>query len=672
MGKKRSSSTSSNSQSQLDPWQAEQWRNLYGQAQEVAANPYQAYAGPTLAGTNADQTGAYDMVRTGVDKNIGADTLQQAKQGMVDAMNYEPQQISGQTYTASQFNGADAGPATMSTAADAGPASLAAAASAGRAASAASRGYAAERMQEASAGPASDAMSRGYDGALADAANINRAGVRDVSGGSVLQQDIGAYMNPYLQNVASNAINDLNRARQIQMTQGANAAQAARAFGGSRHGVADAETNRNFFDILGRTTSDLYSRGFDSALGMAGADLGRGLQANLANQNVDASVANQNAGFMQQANLANQASRNAANQFTSGASNNAALANAAARNNMAQYNAGLSQQARLSNQSAGNAASQFGAAASNQAALANAAAQNNMSQFNAGLNQQANLANASAQNNMSQFNAGLDQQTALANQAAGNNMSQFNAGLDQQAGLANQAATNAANRFGAESQFDANAANQQIGLYGTGLNLNASNQLANLSDQERQQYIQNAALLEQIGNTQQSQQQRVYDDALARYQDQQAEPYRDLQLQASILGGMPTLGQSSSGSSTTTQKGSMLDSIGSALGVAGSLARFVPSDKDIKRNIRPVSEDRILEGVKRTPISAWQYDATKGGPADDRQHIGPMAQSVKKNLGLGDGRTIPIVDAIGTQFAATKALANKVERLEKRSKGKKK
>jgi hypothetical protein len=574
MSKKRSSTTVSNSSSAIDPWQRQQWEGLYGQARELAAKPYQAYSGPTVAGFNNDQTNAFDTARDLATSNVGGAALDQAVAGTQRAMNYMPQTISATSYSPATFSGASAGPAALS----------------------ASRGYDAATFGGASAGPA----------ATAEAAAINRGNIRDVEAGSLLDQDVGAYMNPYLQNVAANAMGDLERSRLIQMVQGGNAARAAGAFGGSRHGVADAETNRNFFDVAGKTLTNLYATGYDNALGLAGQDLTRRMQAQTSNQNVDMNVANTNAGFTQQANLSNRDSVNS----------------------MAQFNAGLAQQTGLQNQDAVNAASRFGAESANA--------------------------------------------TSVANQNALNNMAQFDAGLAQQAGLQNQDAVNTAARYAADSSMTAQRDNVSNAYNAANLGLTASGRMADLSGQQRQNAYGDAAMLEQIGNTQQAQTQREYDDALARFRDQQAEPYRDLGLQASVLSGMPILGSTSTGTSTGTQKPSTADQFGQAVGTIGSLVSMF-SDKNMKSGVKPVSEDKILRGIEKTPVKSWRYDPAKGGPNDGgARHTGPMAQDVAKNLGLGDGRTIPVVDAIGTQFAATKALAKKVKKLEaKTKKGKK-
>jgi hypothetical protein len=139
------------------------------------------------------------------------------------------------------------------------------------------------------------------------AAMMNRGDVRDVNGGSFLNMNVGDYMNPYLQQVAGNVTNDMNRARQMQMNQLGDQAMASKAFGGSRHGVAEAETNRGFFDRLGSTLDNIYAGGFNAATGLAGQDLTRGLQAGMSNQQMDFGTGQLNTQNRQQANVQNAA-----------------------------------------------------------------------------------------------------------------------------------------------------------------------------------------------------------------------------------------------------------------------------------------------------------------------------------------------------------------------------
>jgi len=82
---------------------------------------------------------------------------------------------------------------------------------------------------------------------------------------------ISRYMNPYEDGVVQNAIGDMSRQHQQIQNQGAAAATGAGAFGGSRHGLLEAENNRNFMDRVGSVSGQLRQAGFTNA-----AQLGQG------------------------------------------------------------------------------------------------------------------------------------------------------------------------------------------------------------------------------------------------------------------------------------------------------------------------------------------------------------------------------------------------------------
>lgn len=86
--------------------------------------------------------------------------------------------------------------------------------------------------------------------------------------------NIGQFMNPYTSMVTGQALGDLERQRQMAVnTTGAQATQAG-AFGGSRHGVAEALTNEGFARQGAQTFGNLQQQGFNTALGAAQAQQG--------------------------------------------------------------------------------------------------------------------------------------------------------------------------------------------------------------------------------------------------------------------------------------------------------------------------------------------------------------------------------------------------------------
>jgi len=322
--------------------------------------------------------------------------------------------------------------------------------SGGPASLASTTGYQAANFGGASAGPAAYARAQGYG-----ATDVNAAQANLGMGGA---GSIGSYMNPYSQQVSQNALADLETSRQNAIRQTAQQAGAARAFGGSRQGVAEAQTNLGYGTQAGKLSTQLNENAFNQAMAAQQQDLAR----------------------QQQASMQNAAQRSAASQFGAGAMNQAELANAMQRNQMAQFNAGNLQQAGLSNMAAQNAASQFGAGALNQASLSNAASRNQMAQFNANLGQNAALANQSAGLSGAQLRLGAANQLgSLGGQQQGLRMSGANAAM--QAGAARQQLL--------QQQMDAQ---RNIGLQKLGVSQSALGQgLPNLGQTTTTPYSRN-------------------------------------------------------------------------------------------------------------------------------------------------------------------------------------
>ncbi len=95
---------------------------------------------------------------------------------------------------------------------------------------------------------------------------------------------IGSYMNPYTSQVRANALADLESSRQMAIQQTGERATQARAFGGSRQGVAEALTNQGFAKQAANLGTTLNEQAFNQAVQMQSADLARQQQAQAANQ----------------------------------------------------------------------------------------------------------------------------------------------------------------------------------------------------------------------------------------------------------------------------------------------------------------------------------------------------------------------------------------------------
>ncbi|WP_422932567.1 tail fiber domain-containing protein [Sphingobium cupriresistens] len=93
-------------------------------------------------------------------------------------------------------------------------------------------------------------------------------------------------------------------------------------------------------------------------------------------------------------------------------------------------------------------------------------------------------------------------------------------------------------------------------------------------------------------------------------------------------------------------------------GVAG--AAIMASSKTYKTDKAPAKG--VLDAVRQIPVETWRY---KPGIADGGEHIGPYAEDFKAATGRGDGKSIPVVDAIGVTLGAVRELDEKVSKLEK-------
>ena len=83
--------------------------------------------------------------------------------------------------------------------------------------------------------------------------------------GQLFGQNIGSFMNPYLDQVVGQNTQDLNRAREMANLDARSLATRQGAFGGDRAALLEAENSRNFLDSVARSSGQLRSAGFDMA-----------------------------------------------------------------------------------------------------------------------------------------------------------------------------------------------------------------------------------------------------------------------------------------------------------------------------------------------------------------------------------------------------------------------
>jgi hypothetical protein len=334
---------SSSSQQQLDP----ALRDLFLQNYQGAQGTASGLQARQFAGFTPDQEQAFALNRL-YGSQLSAPTLfaTDAANILKQSAQYQPQNVQYQNAIAQGYTPAQAQAAQLN------------------------RG---SIQNVNAAGVTGSQVAREAFGSLAPSASAN---IRDVTPASFLNQNIQAYMNPYTKAVTEQSLQDLERSRQLEQVKTSAQATAAKAFGGSRQGVAEAETNRAYGENAARLLAQQNAAAYQNAQQISEADLGRMMQAQQLNQAKDLATTQQALALSGQFGLANQ-----------DAALRASLANQGVDVSTGQLNTQNLQQIALANQAAANQAGQFGASAQNAAALANA--QNQLQTYLA--NQQAGL-----------------------------------------------------------------------------------------------------------------------------------------------------------------------------------------------------------------------------------------------------------------------------------------
>ena len=186
---------------------------------------------------------------------------------------------------------------------------------------------------------------------------VSPISAQDVQAGQLAQTGLSPYMNPYTEEVIRANEADILRGAQMGLNTLGAQAQAARAYGGSRQGVAEAELGRNVLQQLAQSSAGLRQAGFTQAQQAAQQDIAGAMQAALANQAAGLQAQTTTGQQALQSQLANQAALQQAGQFGASQAQSAAMANQQA-----------ALQAALANQQAGLAGSQQRLAAGTQLA----------------------------------------------------------------------------------------------------------------------------------------------------------------------------------------------------------------------------------------------------------------------------------------------------------------
>ena len=99
-----------------------------------------------------------------------------------------------------------------------------------------------------------------------------------VGAGTIGGTDLSTYQNPYTQQVIEANTADILRGAQMGMNTLGAQATAANAFGGSRHGIAEAELGRGVAEQIGQQSALLRQQGFTTAQQMAQQDIQNRMQ----------------------------------------------------------------------------------------------------------------------------------------------------------------------------------------------------------------------------------------------------------------------------------------------------------------------------------------------------------------------------------------------------------
>lgn len=594
------------SEVKLPAWVEQASQQNYNFAQNVANQPYQAYGGQTVAGFSPDQYAAFDYARNNigayqgvydgaigmaanagnsttpyVNTNYGANSVYAPMaNGYYQAQNVTP----NTTFANYQYSNV----APTMTNAD----------------------YNAQYVE----GPQTNSNYRGYITSLVNPLSYNYNYTPEtVQAQSFKDADVSNYMNPYLDQVESYALQNLQAGTQQGLNKIGDQAAASGAFGGSRQGVQEGVLMGDASKRAGELSANIRAQGYDKALQQITADQNRNLQGQVSNQGAGL----QNAGYGLQAGLANLNAAMQAQELNR--NTDLQLAGLAQRGDLANQQTAL--QAALANQSAGmdlnrlNQASQFAnQQAMLQAALANQAAGmdlNKLDQASQFANQRANL------------------EASLANQSAGMDLNK----LDQAAQFSNQQALMQAQLANQQAGMDLN----RLSMQGEMANQNATQQdyarqlqaalgMGQLGNEANSAIGTDLARLLTIGGAQQEQEQRYLDDAYSRFSEARDYPKEQLNILMAAL-GMSPYGRTQTTTSTQnngTDIGGILGGAGSAAaGMAKLLPILMSSDKTMKTDMQKVGKD------KATGLDVYSY-RYKGDPKSYPKVVGLMADDIEE------------------------------------------
>lgn len=156
--------------------------------------------------------------------------------------------------------------------------------------------------------------------------NYQMSGPQQVNTQQFTGNQVGQYMNPYLQNALQPQLQEMQRQYDITGAQEAGNATKQGAFGGSRQAIMQAENQRNKNTAMNQAIGQGYNTAYNNAANQFNTSQGQNLQAQMANQGAGLTAGTQNlnallgvqslgAGQNMQSQLANQQAQQNANQL---------------------------------------------------------------------------------------------------------------------------------------------------------------------------------------------------------------------------------------------------------------------------------------------------------------------------------------------------------------------
>lgn len=442
--------------SETDPEIKSRQLGIFDRGLAIANTPFQAYTGQRVADFSPTQLQVKQLLQNIVESRTGDALLNQAGGAFGELSGYTAPRIAAGNYAASTI----AAPRTLSAPTLNAPGQLSA-----------------PRVQPAGTLKADQLTSPGT-------LNNQAINAQKISSGMLRDTDLKPYLNPYAGNVIDAALSDLARAHDIQRVADSQAATAAKAFGGSRHAVADALSNEAYLRTVASTDANLRQQGLQNAQQAALADIANRFNADALNANLGL-----------QADTSNASNRQNADAFNLNTLHNLAGQNATNKLNADRYNLDQGYDAAKT-----NAQYTFDTGKFNLDLLTRLGLFNTQNRIDT---DRLNLANAT---DTDKFNAGVS-----------NDAARFNLGND----LAAQTA-NAGNNLSAAS-----------------LRGQAGINLANLSDQQMRQYITRAGLLAAQGQAEQANDQARLDAQYEEFMRMVNDPLIKQQLAASGVAALP-------------------------------------------------------------------------------------------------------------------------------------